>query len=139
MTREILMKNPLEKYRQGQTRARESISYKVAKAQSSFAHKLEGLLHQRAKSRSDLANAIGTSPAYVTKVLGGDANFTIETMVKLANALDADLVISPRPREVYLATTWDSAGKSGKHRPPRDDITRAIKLVEQQKNRHAVA
>lgn len=38
-------------------------------------------------SRADLARRIGTSPAYVTKLFGGSANFTIETMVKIAGAL----------------------------------------------------
>ena len=39
-------------------------------------------------SRSDLAKMIGTTPAYITKVLSGHANFTLATMTKLAQALN---------------------------------------------------
>jgi transcriptional regulator with XRE-family HTH domain len=41
-------------------------------------------------SRAELARRLGTSQAYVTKVLRGDANFTIKTMVRLALALDME-------------------------------------------------
>jgi len=35
-------------------------------------------------SKANLARSIGSSPAYITKVLRGDANVTIDTMAKLA-------------------------------------------------------
>ncbi len=38
-------------------------------------------------SRSDFARAIGRSPAYVTKIMQGDSNLTIESMVKFARAV----------------------------------------------------
>jgi transcriptional regulator with XRE-family HTH domain len=44
-------------------------------------------------SRSELARRLGTSPAYVTKMLRGNANFTLTTMSRLARALGADLQI----------------------------------------------
>jgi transcriptional regulator with XRE-family HTH domain len=37
-------------------------------------------------SYADLAKKIGTSAAYITKVFRGDANLTIESMVKLSRA-----------------------------------------------------
>jgi transcriptional regulator with XRE-family HTH domain len=54
-------------------------------------------LNQRMKKlgmrNKDLAETIGTSPAYISKVLRGDANYTVETMAKLAHAVNADLDI----------------------------------------------
>jgi transcriptional regulator with XRE-family HTH domain len=42
-------------------------------------------------SRAELARRLGTSPAYVTKILRGDANFTLATIVKLTRALKSEL------------------------------------------------
>jgi transcriptional regulator with XRE-family HTH domain len=44
-------------------------------------------------TRSQLAKKLGTSPAYITKVFRGDANFTIESMVRFCRALDGNLHI----------------------------------------------
>lgn len=38
-------------------------------------------------SRVELAEKMGTSRAYITKMLRGDTNFTLETLVKIAGAL----------------------------------------------------
>jgi transcriptional regulator with XRE-family HTH domain len=40
-------------------------------------------------SRSELAEKLGSSPAYITKVLRGNVNFTLTTMTKLARALNS--------------------------------------------------
>ena len=55
-------------------------------------------------SRSELATRIGHSPAYVTKVLRGDANFTAATMAKLARAVGAEVRIHLAP--AGSRTTW---------------------------------
>ena len=38
-------------------------------------------------TKTDLAKKIGFSKAYITKVLRGEENFTVETMVKFSMAL----------------------------------------------------
>jgi transcriptional regulator with XRE-family HTH domain len=48
-------------------------------------------MERQAITRTELATRIGTTPAYVTKILRGKANFTLATMVRLARALDAEL------------------------------------------------
>src|SRR5205809_81544 len=40
-------------------------------------------------SRSALAAKLGASPAYVTKVLRGETNLTVQSMAKLARALES--------------------------------------------------
>ena len=47
-------------------------------------------MSQLGLSRSELAKRLGTTPAYVTKILRGDANFTLRTIVRLAIALDSE-------------------------------------------------
>lgn len=44
-------------------------------------------------TQADLARAIGKSPAYVSRILNGDTNFTLETMAALAMAVDGDIAI----------------------------------------------
>src|SRR5690606_19451466 len=46
------------------------------------------LAMERARvSRSALARRLGTSPAYVTKILRGNANFTVDSLARIAQAL----------------------------------------------------
>jgi DNA-binding XRE family transcriptional regulator len=48
-------------------------------------------------TRAELARRLGATPAYVTKILRGSANFTLDTMVRLARALDAELHVPLTP------------------------------------------
>lgn len=56
-----------------------------------FAVSLERRMEHLNMSRADLARKLGTSAAAITKTLSGDANLTIERMVRLAHAVDATL------------------------------------------------
>jgi len=53
----------------------------------------------------ELARSLGKSRAYVTKILQGNANFTIESLVKIARALGYNFVPTFVPKE----TEWQSA------------------------------
>lgn len=44
-------------------------------------------------SKSDLARKMGTSPAAVSKLLQGNSNFTLKTLMKLSECLGHDLMI----------------------------------------------
>ncbi len=54
-----------------------------------FAEEVGRLMDAKNMSRADLARKLGTSPAYVTRILRWTANLTIESMAKIALALDA--------------------------------------------------
>ena len=58
-----------------------------------FTESIARLMKQKKISKSKLAQILGTSPAYVTKMLRGDTNFTMSSMVKCARALDSKLHI----------------------------------------------
>lgn len=68
-------------------RARKSDAYWVEKAILEFTDDIYAEMKRQGKTYSDLARIIDTSPAYITKVFRGNANFTIQSMVKLARAL----------------------------------------------------
>jgi len=55
-------------------------------------------------SRSELARRIDSSRQYVTKVLGGNANFTLATMTKLAMAVGGVVHVHIAPQEA--TTRW---------------------------------
>lgn len=56
-------------------------------AKLDFSDRIFDLMEQQSLSKSDLARAMGVTPAYITKILGGDANLSIESMSKLAYAM----------------------------------------------------
>lgn len=75
-------------------RARQSDAYWAERARLEFVAGLTRLSKTHQLSKSDIAKAIDTSPAYITKVFRADGNFTIESMVKLARAVKGQLRIS---------------------------------------------
>jgi transcriptional regulator with XRE-family HTH domain len=54
-----------------------------------FAEELSERMRQENISRSALAKKLGTSQAYITKILRGDTNFTIRSMTQLARAVNS--------------------------------------------------
>lgn len=83
--------------------------YWIAGAVQGFTEEVCRLMEDAGVSRTELAKRLGTSPAYVTKILRGNANFTMASMVKLARALGADL-------EIRLVAPAEAAA-SGTARP----------------------
>ena len=74
-------------YREAETHE----DYWVAGAVHEFTEALCRRMDEQRLSRVDLARRLGTSPAYVTKILRGNANFTLATMARLAQALGSEL------------------------------------------------
>jgi len=65
--------------------------YWSAGAVHEFTEELCHRMDEQGITRVELARRLGSSPAYVTKVLRGNANFTLTTMAKLARALGCEL------------------------------------------------
>ena len=80
-------------------RFRGTLDYELANAEMDFTDSLETLMLRRGVNKSELARRIETSPAYITKILRGSTNFTLETMVKLVRALDGVLHVRACARE----------------------------------------
>src|SRR3954451_9949138 len=77
----------LESYRQMFEEAEASVDYWLAGPVTDFTEDLCRLMEERDISRAELARRMGTSRAYVTKLMRGNVNFTLTTMVKLAMAV----------------------------------------------------
>lgn len=71
--------------------AEKGTDYWVERAVLEFTENVLGRLEAEGISRAELARRIGVSPAYVTKILRGNNNFTLESMVRIAQALGCSL------------------------------------------------
>jgi len=68
-----------------------------------FTEALYGAMEEEGVTRAELARRLGTSQAYITRVLGGHANFTLKTMAKLALALGLQLEVGLGPQRLPSA------------------------------------
>jgi transcriptional regulator with XRE-family HTH domain len=84
--------------------ARNSLSYKVEGAIIQFTEQIFQKMQTMGVSKSELASRIGSSAPYVTKLLKGGTNFTLESMVKVADALDSEIRIELIPK--FTAKDW---------------------------------
>ncbi len=78
--------------------ARSSVEFDADQVKLDFAVDLERRMGQLGVTRADLARSLETSAAAVTAALRGDANLTIERMVRMARALDANVYIHVAPK-----------------------------------------
>jgi len=68
-----------------------------------FTEALYIAMEEQGVTRAELARRLGTSQAYITRVLGGHANFTLKTMAKLALALGLQLEVGLGPQRLPSA------------------------------------
>jgi len=78
------------------------VDYLVEDIKIGFAVDLERRMRQLGMSKADLARELETSSAYITKILRGDSNLTIRSMVFLANAVDGSLNLHIAPRDARV-------------------------------------
>ncbi|MBI2744485.1 MAG: helix-turn-helix transcriptional regulator [Burkholderiales bacterium] len=59
-----------------------------------FLAQVHARMQAQGMSNTELARRLGTSPAYVTRLFRGSANLSLQTLVKLAQAVGAGLRLS---------------------------------------------
>jgi transcriptional regulator with XRE-family HTH domain len=102
--------------RQFLTEARKGDSYWVEKVKLQFALILDERRKATGMTCKAMADKIGASAPYITKVLRGDENLTIESMVKLAHSTGGRLQLSIA--DAALADVhWDATSLVSKVRP----------------------
>jgi transcriptional regulator with XRE-family HTH domain len=102
------MKKISKALRQFVTDAKKTDSYWVEATKLQFAMALEQRRKGAGMTCKALAEKIGASGAYISKVFRGDTNMTIESMVKLARATGGHLVVGIADSEAE-ANLWDSS------------------------------
>jgi ribosome-binding protein aMBF1 (putative translation factor) len=68
------------------------------KAIDTIVNELDGLREAHGMTKAELAREIDKNPASVRRLFTVPANPELRTIVAMADALDADVVIVPRPR-----------------------------------------
>lgn len=77
--------------------AQQDVGVRVELAKMDFASTLEAQRRSAGVTYKQVADALKTSAAYVSKVFRGDSNLTIESMVKLAEATGGKLEVRVVP------------------------------------------
>jgi len=83
--------------------AEQSPGYQLEHIRMAFVGETTRLMEAQAMSRAELARRLEVSRAYITKLLNGNANITLDTMVRVAMALDAkvNLAMTEKNRQVH--------------------------------------
>ncbi len=63
------------------------------------AARIIALMQKRGMNQKQLAEKVGKSEAYVSRVLGGGVNLTLKTIAEFETALDVDILVLPESRE----------------------------------------
>jgi transcriptional regulator with XRE-family HTH domain len=79
-------------------KSRKRLEYFVQGAMISFTEAVTTRMTELKISKSELAGKLKCKPSYITKALGGGTNFTLESMVKIALALDSEVEIALIPK-----------------------------------------
>lgn len=93
-----------ERYAELFAKAESSVEYWMGVPVAELTEDICRRMEDQQVSRAELARRLGTSRAYVTKLLDGNANFTLATMVKIAMALGGALHLHIADR--HAATRW---------------------------------
>lgn len=70
----------------------------------------------RGMRRSELAQRLGSSRAFVTKLLNGRPNLTLKTLVEVASALDLAIDVQLKPRYMQYHMRWQPMELCGPER-----------------------
>ncbi len=71
-------------------------------------------METRGVTRSELARRLNVSPAYITKILRGHANLSLESLAKLAFALDLkwESILIPKNAKVGVLSLTGESGEA---------------------------
>jgi transcriptional regulator with XRE-family HTH domain len=72
--------------------------------QSQIAGQITHLLKVRKWKQRDLASSTGLRESYISRVLAGEANLTLETITKLEAAFDTDVIVIPMYSKVVKSS-----------------------------------
>lgn len=79
-------------------------AYWVERAVLEFTEELLAHMERENISRAELARRLGKKPPYITKILRGTTNFTLDSMVRIARAVGCEVRTHLQPEGVR--TQW---------------------------------
>ena len=81
---------------------RASVEYRQEALVLEISARVHARLQQLGMSQAELARRMGVSRPMITKLLTGNSNFQLKTLLRLGDALDLDLTIDFTPGLVAL-------------------------------------
>ena len=91
--------------------AEERLDYHVEGAKNDFTEQLVNRMDAIEMTRSELAERLGKKKPQITRLLRGNNNFTLETMVEIADAMDCTLSSTLKPKESKVVWLKDLCSK----------------------------
>ncbi len=85
------MNDPTAKLVAAFEKAAKSHTYRLETASLEFTEALLQRMKELGLKRAELARRLGTSAAYVSKLLNGPGNLTLESLIKIAEAVGCEL------------------------------------------------
>jgi len=70
-------------------------------------------MEQKKINRTELADLLNVSPPAVTKILNGNSNFTLKTLLSLADVLEQELEINFGDKKVVYTTAFEVVSEIG--------------------------
>ncbi len=98
----------------------ETIESQIERSKLSVVEELLQFMKRQGINRSQLAERMNVPPSRITKMLSGDSNLTIDTLVRAGRAVGADLAQTFVPQG--FAVRWHSFPKAA---PAIDSVTRS--------------
>jgi transcriptional regulator with XRE-family HTH domain len=79
-------------------RAEQSDAYQIDRLKVEISERIYNAMKQQDLSNAELARRLGKSRAYVTKLLRGTTNFTLESLVRIGLALSCEVELNLVPK-----------------------------------------
>jgi DNA-binding Xre family transcriptional regulator len=76
----------------------QTFDYVLEGAILSFTESVSKIMQEKGITKTDLATRLGCSAPYVTKIFRGNPNLTLQSLVKIAAAIDCDLKLEIEPK-----------------------------------------
>jgi plasmid maintenance system antidote protein VapI len=79
-------------------RAEQSDAFQIDRRKAEISERIYQAMKQQDVSNAELARRLGKSRAYVTKLLRGTTNFTLESLVRIGRALSCEVEFELLPK-----------------------------------------
>jgi len=93
---------PHEWYQKTLEEVRDTLEYELEGVLIELTEQIVRHMEREGINRSQLAKKLGVSSAYITKLLSGHPNMTLETVVKVARALKCEVYLSLESRHILF-------------------------------------
>ena len=74
------------------------MGYTIRAAIREFTEQVAALMQAKGVTKKELATRLNTTPSYITRIMRGDTNFTVDTMVRLVYALGGEINLRVHPK-----------------------------------------